>query len=60
VLESPEGRDRYLGLLKAGGSGDPLDLARAAGVDLLDPVTLSEAFATYRETVGQLAGLLKT
>jgi oligoendopeptidase F len=60
VLESPEGRDGYLGLLKAGGSGDPLDLVRAAGVDLLDPVTLSEAFATFRETVGQLAGLLKT
>lgn len=51
-------QERFLGLLRAGGSADPLDLVRAAGVDLADPETFRLAFARFDRTVGRLAGLL--
>ncbi len=54
ILESVEERDRYLGLLRAGGSADPLDLVQAAGVDLTRPQTYRDAFATFAETVQAL------
>jgi oligoendopeptidase F len=53
-----EARDRLLGLLRAGGSADPLDLVREAGVDLCDPETFRLAFARFGRTVTQLAELL--
>jgi oligoendopeptidase F len=51
-------RDRFLGLLRAGGSGDPLDLIRTAGVDLADAETFRLAFGRFERTVEQLSGLL--
>ena len=51
-------QDRFLGLLRAGGSADPLDLIRAAGVDLANPETFRLAFARFDRTVDRLAGLL--
>ncbi len=54
----PGACDRFLGLLRAGGSADPLDLVRAAGVDLADPATFRLAFQRFGRTVEQLAGLL--
>jgi oligoendopeptidase F len=43
--------DRYLGMLKAGGSDHPMRLLRAAGVDLSQP-------STVRAVVQQLDGLV--
>lgn len=51
-------RDRYLNLLRAGGSDFPLDLIRQAGVDLTDRATFESAFATFQATVNQLKGAL--
>jgi oligoendopeptidase F len=47
VLQSAEGRDRYIGLLKDGGSDDPLTLIKKAGVDLTDADTLHRAFGAF-------------
>jgi len=44
---------RYLGLLRAGGSGYPMDLLRAAGVDLRED-------ATVRAVATELDGLVST
>jgi oligoendopeptidase F len=44
---------RYLGLLRAGGSGYPMDLLRAAGVDLREA-------ATVRAVATELDGLVST
>lgn len=58
ILTDANTREAYLGLLRAGGSADPLDLVRDAGVDLTEPQTLSAAFNTFAVTVGKLATAL--
>ena len=46
--------DAYLGLLRAGGSQDPLDAVAAAGVDLRDAGVLREAFAEFGAVLAEL------
>jgi len=58
VLEGGSGRDAYLNLLKAGGSADPLDLVKAAGVDMTDPATYKSAFDRFAATVSELETVL--
>jgi len=58
VLEGGAPLAQYLDLLRAGGSADPLDLVRRAGVDLTDPATLEGAFADFGATVKDLATTL--
>lgn len=58
ILEGGEGREQYLQFLRSGGSRDPLDIVRDAGVDLADPKLLKEGFAIFRESVKQLDVLL--
>jgi oligoendopeptidase F len=58
VLSGTASREQYLDLLRAGGSDDPLTLIQHAGVDLLDPQTLTHAFDRFVSTVRQLADLL--
>lgn len=58
IVEDAAAREQYLDFLKAGGSADPLDLVRQGGVDLEDPAVLSDAFATFRDSVRELRGLL--
>ncbi len=54
------GVGRYLSLLRAGGSGYPMDLLKTAGVDLSQPDTV-RAVATELDTlVSQLETALKT
>ena len=59
VLKGEEGRDKYLGFLKSGGSRDPLDIVRDAGVDLTDRRVLQQAFETFGGAVKELGGLLE-
>ncbi len=59
VIESEQMRDQYLGLLKAGGSDDPLALIQRAGVDLTDRKTLESAFETFGRTVTELGKVLE-
>ena len=54
VLESQDGREQYLDLLRAGGSDDPLTLIRTAGVDLTDPGTMEGAFSLFGKVLTDL------
>lgn len=58
ILEGGETRDRYLDLLRAGGSADPLELIGRAGVDLTDPRAFTDVFALFRERLAEFRGLL--
>jgi oligoendopeptidase F len=49
--------ERYLGFLRAGGSGYPLDLLRDAGVDLASPEPVEETFAVLASLVDRLETL---
>jgi oligoendopeptidase F len=51
ALASTEGVDRYLELLKAGGSDYPLALLKKAGVDMMTPEPAREAFKTIENLV---------
>ena len=53
-LRAGEGVDAYLGLLRAGGSRDPLEAVAAAGVDLRDAGVLREAFADFGTVLADL------
>ncbi len=58
ILEGENGREQYLSLLRAGGSRDPLDAVRDAGVDLTNPKVIEEGFEIFRKSVRQLDTLL--
>jgi len=49
----------YLNFLKGGSSKDPLDLLRAAGVDLETPEPVNAALRHFGQLVDELDGLLK-
>ena len=49
----------YLDFLRGGSSRDPLDLLRAAGVDLATPEPVDAALKHFGELVDELDGLLK-
>jgi len=53
-LRAGEGVEAYLGLLRAGGSRDPLEAVAAAGVDLRDPGVLREAFDEFGAVLAEL------
>jgi len=53
------GVDRYLSLLRAGGSGYPMDLLRTAGVDLSQPDTVRAVATELDMLVSQLEVALK-
>jgi len=57
-LRAGAGVDAYLGLLRAGGSQDPLDAVAAAGVDLRDAGVLREAFAEFGAVLAELEAAL--
>ncbi|MEE1199921.1 MAG: oligoendopeptidase F [Christensenellales bacterium] len=52
------GREDYLKFLSAGGSDYPMNVLRAAGVDLLRPETLEESIFRFQEAVEELEQLL--
>jgi oligoendopeptidase F len=58
LLQDEAEQERYLNLLRAGGSDFPLELVRRAGVDLTDQGTFDIAFTTFKATVSQLDGAL--
>lgn len=60
ILE--EGRpavDRYLGFLKKGGSGYPLDLLKTAGVDMAEPEPVRETLDLFARLTDQMEALTK-
>lgn len=60
VLESSDGCDAYLNLLRSGGSDDPLTLIRNAGVDLTSPPTMQSAFEGFGQSVAELGQSLES
>jgi oligoendopeptidase F len=58
VLSGEEGAaEQYLEFLRTGGSMDPLDALKAAGVDLTTPEPVEKAFAVLAEMVDRLEKL---
>lgn len=53
----PGAAERYLEFLSAGGSKDPLDALKAAGVDLTTPEPVEKTFAVMAEMVDRLEEL---
>ncbi|HZZ70962.1 MAG TPA: oligoendopeptidase F [Pirellulales bacterium] len=59
VLQGPRQHlEDYLGFLRGGCSQDPLDLLRAAGVDMAQPEPVDTALAYFEGLVEELDGLL--
>ena len=54
-----EERDDYLGFLKAGCSGAPLDILRSAGVDLERPDAILAATSRFEKLTDELESLLQ-
>jgi oligoendopeptidase F len=54
----PQELNDYLGFLKGGCSKDPLDLLRAAGVDMEKPQSVDLALAQFGRMVDELDQLL--
>ncbi|ANE43621.1 oligoendopeptidase F [Deinococcus puniceus] len=52
-------RERYLTFLKSGGSLDPIDALKAAGVDMLSPEPVQATFRTLAGYVDRLEELLR-
>lgn len=58
ILKGNSGaRQRYLDLLKSGGSDHPLALLKRAGIDLSDPAVYREAFTSVDELVSEMERL---
>jgi len=57
LSEGPAARDRYLGLLSAGGSKFPLDLLRDAGVDMSKPAPILAALKQFDGLVAEMEGI---
>jgi oligoendopeptidase F len=59
VLENiPGAREKYLGMLKAGGSNYPMVLLKNAGVDLNEKETYTNAFKCFDNLVAQMEELV--
>ena len=54
----PGARERYLGLLKAGGSDYPYDLVKRAGVDLATPAPYEALVARMNAIMDQIEAIL--
>lgn len=54
----PGALERYLGLLAAGGSADPYDLVRAAGVDLATPAPYQALVARMNAIMDEIEAIL--
>lgn len=58
ILEGgAEERDRYLRFLSLGGSMDPIDQLRVAGVDMTSPKPVEEALAVFGEALAEMESL---
>ena len=54
----PGARERYLNLLRAGGSGDPYELVKQAGVDLATPAPYEAIAARMDRIMDQIEAIL--
>ena len=54
LTEGEPARERYLAFLRAGGSVDPIDALRDAGIDMSSPEPIERAFAILSGYVDRL------
>jgi oligoendopeptidase F len=54
----PQARDAYLGMLKGGSSKPPLELLKAAGVDLTKPTAIATAAKLMDKTLTRIEAIL--
>lgn len=59
IAGDADARDRYLAFLRAGGSADPIDALRAAGVDMTTPEPIRAAFRVLEGYVERLEALAR-
>jgi oligoendopeptidase F len=59
VKGEPGALDRYLGMLRAGGSNFPYDLVKAAGVDLATPAPYQSLVARMNTIMDQIEAMLE-
>ena len=59
LKNEPGARDRYLGLLRAGGSDDPYDLVKKAGVDLASPAPYRSIAARMDRIMDEIEAIQK-
>ena len=57
---APGARDRYLGVLRAGGSDYPVEILRRAGLDMTTPAPYRALVAKMARTLDQMEKLLAT
>jgi oligoendopeptidase F len=58
--EGSEARDAYIEMLKGGNSKPPLELLKAAGLDLTKPQAIESALQLFDKTVDELQDLLNS
>lgn len=58
LREGEPARERYLAFLRAGGSVDPIDALRQAGVDMSTPEPIERAFAIMDSYIDRLEALV--
>lgn len=58
ALNNPVARDKYLTMLKAGGSAYTLDLLKNAGLDVTSPTAYDDAFKAMEERVSELEKII--
>ncbi len=59
LANEPGYKEKYINMLKCGGSKDSLDLLRNVGVDLETPKPVEDAFLYYKEKIEELKELIK-
>ena len=59
LKEGPAKVKDYIGFLKSGGSKDPIELLKGAGVDLATTDPITAAVEDFRETLTQLKAVMK-
>ena len=61
VMSGKEGaKERYLGLISAGGSDYPIELLKNAGVDMTTPAAYEAAFRQFDKLVGEMERLVES
>lgn len=58
LIEGAPARDAYIGFLKTGESGYPIDLLKLAGVDMGEPQPIQQAMETFKNLVDEFEKLV--
>lgn len=54
-----DAKNKYLGFLQAGGSKDPLDILKDAGLDMTDPMVVEQCMQSFETALAKLEALME-